>query len=120
MTIATVVHSNQCWFFYSGYLVECTIVSINYFGIFFPFSEDDYSEEEKMVRAFDMNMRYGPCIGITRLQRWERAEKLGLNPPMEIKSLLESGKVQSESLWYKLSKQIGTNFFVQTKICYRV
>jgi len=82
---------------------------------FFFFS--DYSEEEKILREFDMNMKYGPCLGITRLQRWERAEKLGLNPPMEIKSLLESGKVQSESLWWKLSKQIGTNFFVQTKIC---
>lgn len=24
---------------------------------------------------------YGPCIGVTRLERWERAAALGLNPP---------------------------------------
>ena len=27
---------------------------------------------------------YGPCIGVTRLQRWERADVLGLNPPPEV------------------------------------
>jgi len=51
-----------------------------------------------------MNMKYGPCLGITRLQRWERAQKLGLNPPMEIKTLLESDKVQAQNLWHKLTK----------------
>ncbi|ESW19425.1 hypothetical protein PHAVU_006G123900 [Phaseolus vulgaris] len=62
--------------------------------------EEEYSEEEKTVRAFDTNMKYGPCLGITRLQRWERAHKLGLNPPMEIKTLLESHKVEAQSLWH--------------------
>jgi DNA polymerase delta subunit 4 len=26
---------------------------------------------------------YGPCVGVTRLERWERAAALGLNPPLE-------------------------------------
>ena len=26
---------------------------------------------------------YGPCIGVTRMERWERAAALGLNPPVE-------------------------------------
>ncbi|KAL1328235.1 uncharacterized protein LOC107481589 [Arachis duranensis] len=61
--------------------------------------EDDYSAGEAMLRQFDMNMAYGPCAGMTRTARWERAQKLGLNPPQEIEKLLKSGKVQNESLW---------------------
>ena len=26
---------------------------------------------------------YGPCVGVTRMERWERAAALGLNPPVE-------------------------------------
>ncbi|KAJ1420859.1 DNA-polymerase delta, subunit 4 [Sesbania bispinosa] len=65
--------------------------------------QDDpgYSVEEKILRLFDMNMAYGPCLGITRLERWERAQKLGLNPPQKIQSLLKIDKVQLECLWYK-------------------
>ncbi|CAI0567644.1 unnamed protein product [Linum tenue] len=46
-----------------------------------------------------MNMAYGPCIGMTRLARWERAQRLGLDPPGEVRSLLDSGKAQTKSLW---------------------
>ena len=28
-----------------------------------------------------MDMRYGPCLGLTRAQRWHRAAALGLAPP---------------------------------------
>ncbi|XP_017408134.1 DNA polymerase delta subunit 4 isoform X2 [Vigna umbellata] len=57
------------------------------------------NESEVVLRQFDLNMAYGPCLGIARLARWERAQRLGLNPPQEIESLLKSGKVQMESLW---------------------
>lgn len=60
---------------------------------------DDVNEHEEMLRQFDMNMAYGPCIGMTRLARWERAYKLGLNPPAEIEKLLKVGKVQADCLW---------------------
>jgi len=30
------------------------------------------------------NYDYGPCIGVSRLERWERAHLLGLNPPPEV------------------------------------
>ncbi len=30
---------------------------------------------------------YGPCVGVTRLERWERAQMLGLNPPFEVTPL---------------------------------
>uniref|UniRef100_A0A8C4V7L1 DPOD4 polymerase n=1 Tax=Falco tinnunculus TaxID=100819 RepID=A0A8C4V7L1_FALTI len=35
----------------------------------------------EMLRRFDLAWEYGPCTGITRLQRWERAQALGLSPP---------------------------------------
>ncbi|OVA18382.1 DNA polymerase delta [Macleaya cordata] len=62
-------------------------------------SNNDYDESEEMLRQFDMNMAYGPCIGMTRLARWERANNLGMNPPKEIESFLKGGKVGLESLW---------------------
>ncbi|RDX69058.1 DNA polymerase delta subunit 4, partial [Mucuna pruriens] len=64
-----------------------------------PDLEDEQKESEAVLRQFDLNMAYGPCLGMTRLARWERAQKLGLNPPPEIESLLKSGNVQTESLW---------------------
>lgn len=39
---------------------------------------------------FDRNYDYGPCIGVTRLERWERAQAMGLNPPLEVLSRLNS------------------------------
>ncbi|CAJ1935918.1 unnamed protein product [Sphenostylis stenocarpa] len=62
--------------------------------------DDKHNEKnEALLRQFDVNMMYGPCIGLTRLERWERAQSLGLNPPPEIQSLLKSGKVKMESMW---------------------
>jgi DNA polymerase delta subunit 4 len=47
------------------------------------------SEQElDMLREFDLNPRYGPCTGVTRVERWKRAETLKLNPPPEIWNLL--------------------------------
>lgn len=56
-------------------------------------------EHEEMVGQFDMNMAYGPCLGLTRLARWERARRLGLNPPEDIERLLKAGKVGPDCLW---------------------
>ncbi|XP_071722346.1 uncharacterized protein [Rutidosis leptorrhynchoides] len=64
-----------------------------------PDLKDDYNGSEDQLRQFDMNMAYGPCLGMTRNERWERANRLGLNPPKEIESLLKTGKVGAECLW---------------------
>lgn len=32
------------------------------------------------------------AAGLSRLQRWERARKLGLDPPREIKELIEAAE----------------------------
>ncbi|KAB5581466.1 hypothetical protein PHYPO_G00176070 [Pangasianodon hypophthalmus] len=40
------------------------------------------------LKKFDLDWRFGPCTGISRLQRWDRAALHGLNPPQEIKDIL--------------------------------
>ncbi|CAL5368004.1 unnamed protein product [Camellia sinensis] len=61
---------------------------------------DDYDEnKEVLLRQFDMNMAYGPCLGMTRLARWERAHSLGLNPPEDVERFLREAKVRPDCLW---------------------
>ncbi|PNS16064.1 hypothetical protein CAC42_4465 [Sphaceloma murrayae] len=43
---------------------------------------------EKILREWDMSGQFGPCIGISRLARWRRARKLGLEPPVEVLGVL--------------------------------
>ncbi|KAK4655821.1 hypothetical protein QC762_305790 [Podospora pseudocomata] len=43
---------------------------------------------EKVLRYFDVSSQFGPCVGITRLERWQRAERLGLNPPIEVLAVI--------------------------------
>jgi DNA polymerase delta subunit 4 len=31
--------------------------------------DDDLSPEERLLRQFDLDTKYGPCIGMTRLER---------------------------------------------------
>jgi len=47
---------------------------------------------EKVLKQWDTDNSYGPCIGITRTKRWKRASNLGLNPPIEVLSILLQGK----------------------------
>lgn len=51
------------------------------------------SQEEtelELLRQFDLAWQYGPCTGITRLQRWRRAEQMGLKPPLEVYQVLKT------------------------------
>lgn len=50
--------------------------------------QEGLSTEEKILRYFDVSSQYGPCIGIARMKRWMRANKLGLNPPIEVLAVL--------------------------------
>ncbi|KAK6117492.1 hypothetical protein DH2020_009533 [Rehmannia glutinosa] len=61
--------------------------------------QDEYDDKEEVLRQFDMNMAYGPCLGMSRLDRWNRANALGLHPPKEIENLLGASIVNSECLW---------------------
>jgi hypothetical protein len=48
----------------------------------------DHGQVLERMRQFDLNPQYGPCVGITRLERWERAQRLGRMPPAEVKAAL--------------------------------
>lgn len=61
--------------------------------------DDGKQELEEMLMQFDMNMKYGPCLGMTRLERWERAERLGMNPPIEVRNILERMGGAPVCLW---------------------
>ncbi|KAI1302163.1 hypothetical protein EDD11_005654 [Mortierella claussenii] len=50
--------------------------------------QSDVSKNEKVLRQFDLASKFGPCIDLTRLERWERAFELGLDPPQQVKDLL--------------------------------
>jgi len=43
-----------------------------------------------ILRTFDLSCEYGPCVGVSRLERWERAKDMGLDPPQEIYDILTS------------------------------
>ncbi|KAF7302084.1 hypothetical protein MIND_00775100 [Mycena indigotica] len=45
---------------------------------------------DDILRVFDLSYEYGPCVGISRLQRWERAQAMGLSPPIEVRDILKS------------------------------
>lgn len=50
--------------------------------------QGDLTLAEKVLRYFDVSNQYGPCVGISRMKRWQRADKLGLNPPVEVLAVL--------------------------------
>ncbi|KAI0973049.1 DNA polymerase delta, subunit 4-domain-containing protein, partial [Xylaria arbuscula] len=50
--------------------------------------QGELSLAEKILRYWDVSSQYGPCVGITRLKRWRRADKFGLNPPVEVLAVL--------------------------------
>ncbi len=52
----------------------------------FKLKEDDL----EFLRKFDLNHVYGPCCGVTRLERWEWADSHNLDPPERIKTLINA------------------------------
>ncbi|RMZ77679.1 hypothetical protein DV738_g4255, partial [Chaetothyriales sp. CBS 135597] len=66
--------------------------------------QESLSVHEKILRHFDISSQYGPCIGISRLARWRRADGLGLDPPVEVLAVLlkqdRSGQGKSGKLAY--------------------
>ncbi|XP_077305173.1 DNA polymerase delta subunit 4 [Lithobates pipiens] len=56
---------------------------------------------EKLVR-FDLDWNFGPCTGISRMERWQRAQNLDLMPPQDIKQILlahSSDPQYQHNLW---------------------
>ncbi|KAK6335400.1 hypothetical protein TWF696_002179 [Orbilia brochopaga] len=54
-----------------------------------PVHQEGLTEYEKILRHFDLSSQYGPCVGsVTRLQRWSRAHRFNLDPPIEVLAVL--------------------------------
>ncbi|XP_053306573.1 DNA polymerase delta subunit 4 isoform X2 [Spea bombifrons] len=51
-------------------------------------SETNSLSALEKLREFDLNWHFGPCSGITRLERWQRAQELKLSPPETIRQIL--------------------------------
>jgi len=61
----------------------------------------DREEADARLRVFDLNTKYGPCMSCTRLERWNRAKKLNMDPPQEILSILETfPEMADRSIWH--------------------
>jgi DNA polymerase delta subunit 4 len=62
--------------------------------------DDSLPDHERALRRFDHDRRFGPAIGMTRSERWQRAAALGLEPPPEVLELLQKHGGGSEAcLW---------------------
>jgi len=57
---------------------------------------ENQSTVHTILRNFDLSPRYGPCVGMTRMERYQRAEKMGLKPPIEVLQILETEDGQRE------------------------
>jgi len=53
-----------------------------------PIHAEEQNKANHILRVFDDSYEYGPCVGVTRLERWERAQALGLHPPVEVQEIL--------------------------------
>ncbi|KAK9326389.1 DNA polymerase delta, subunit 4-domain-containing protein [Lipomyces orientalis] len=60
-----------------------------------PIHQQGVSTVVRILKNFDLTAAYGPTVGMTRLQRWQRAEKLGLNPPEVVYKILTSKEGKS-------------------------
>jgi len=49
----------------------------------------DVSDAEVLLRKFDMDPKFGPCVGLSRMDRWNRASRLGLDPPAYLLELMD-------------------------------
>jgi DNA polymerase delta subunit 4 len=45
--------------------------------------------ELQLLHCFDLNPSLGPCMSISRSQRWLRAHRLGKQPPREVMDVIE-------------------------------
>lgn len=60
--------------------------------------QQEYTKDQlEQIHQFDWNSRFGPHIGLSRMERWQRADRFGLDPPIEIRDLLALNRVFAET-----------------------
>ena len=50
---------------------------------------EEENDNEEFLKRFDLDPRFGPSIGLTRIERYENAYKFELNPPSNIPSIVQ-------------------------------
>lgn len=55
----------------------------------------------ELLAQFDVDIRYGPCIGLTRIERWNRAQAFKLNPPKEVIDWISDYPDLIHCLWHQ-------------------
>eukprot|EP00917_Polyrhabdina_sp_WS-2016_P025845 GHVP01055573.1.p1 GENE.GHVP01055573.1~~GHVP01055573.1.p1 ORF type:complete len:114 (+),score=25.26 GHVP01055573.1:114-455(+) len=50
---------------------------------------------EEVLTLFDLDKQFGPCVGLTRLQRFNRAQKLNIACPEYLLGLIEKNSEMS-------------------------
>ncbi|CAO1637296.1 unnamed protein product [Jaminaea pallidilutea] len=63
-----------------------------------PIHSEGLNRVHHILRCFDFDPAYGPNLGMTRLERWNRAKNLGEDPPLEVYEILttKQGRLASE------------------------
>jgi hypothetical protein len=65
-----------------------------------PQAWDHCSQEEVFIRQqFDMQSKFGPSIGISRLDRYKRAQELRIPVSEQVATVLTSPKINSLSIF---------------------
>lgn len=54
------------------------------------------SNQLQELRLFDLNPQYGSFMGMCRMERWERAKRFGLAPPIRVYQLLQEHAAYQE------------------------
>ncbi|GAA6024486.1 hypothetical protein JCM10207_004511 [Rhodosporidiobolus poonsookiae] len=62
-----------------------------------PAHREEMDDVEIILRVFDATEEFGPCSRTSRLERFERAERLGLKPDPQIGEILRSEDGQTRS-----------------------
>lgn len=74
------------------------------------------SDEEVLLRKFDLAMEYGPNTGVSRLQRWQRAEQFGLRPPAYVPEILRAQAFKNAP---PTPSEVDVEAFVQPEVTKR-
>ena len=60
--------------------------------------------DARELKTFDLTSKFGPCCGLTRIERWDRARALGLDPPKRVLEILhrrgEASARWRECVWH--------------------
>jgi DNA polymerase delta subunit 4 len=66
--------------------------------------DDAVERDARELKTFDLTSKFGPCCGLTRIERWDRARALGLDPPKRVLEILhrrgEASARWRECVWH--------------------